>query len=301
CGRYRSAMTDALAIARGLLGAASVGDGPTPEQHGLIQNLLHGYFGVDADVATLGPLDAAGLAGAVDEQDRRRVVDLLVVVEFCRHPATAAQADRAEEYAQALTVDAPLLVVARDALMDKRAELMKDWSRFRETSAVEPGVRADDPALGARLRSLGDCPTGSLGRAYFEFHERWQLSFPGEAGGGAVSLVSHDFSHVLAGYEPDAPGELALQAMLTSATGFEHHFSGLVASLSLYEVGMFDYPGITPRVGGVDRPGAAAELAEGFARGARCTTDFQAIDHLARAGDPLEAVRADCGIPPRSG
>ncbi len=295
------AVTDALTIARGLLGAAGVGDGPTPEQQGLIKNLLHGYFGVDADVATLDPLDAVGLAAAIDERDRRRIVDLLVVVEFCRHPAVPAQADRVEEYARALAVDQPLLAVGRDALMDKRAEIMKDWSRFREESTIEPSVRAADPALGARLRALGNCPAGSLGRAYFEFHERWQLQFPGEEGGGDVGLVAHDFSHVLAGYEPDAPGELALQAMLTSAAGFEHHFSALVASLSLYEVGMADFPGITARVGAVDRPGAAAELAEAFVRGAQCTTDFQAIDHLARAEDPLEAVRADCGIPPRSG
>jgi hypothetical protein len=294
-------VADALTITRGLLGVAAIGDGPTPEQRGLIQNLLHSYFGVDADIATLAPLDAAALAAAVDDQDRRRVVDLLVVVEFCRHPATPAQADRVEEYAHALALDEPLLAVARDALMDKRTEVMSDWSRFREEPIVEPGLQGEDPALGARLRALGDCPTGSVGRAYFEFHERWHLQFPGESGGGGATLVSHDFAHVLAGYEPDAPGELALQAMLTSATGFEHHFSGLVASLSLYEVGMFEYPGIAPRVGSVDRPAAAAEIAEGFARGARCTTDFQAIDHLARAEDPLEAVRADCGIPPRSG
>ncbi len=293
-------MADDVAIARGLLGAAAVGDGPTPEQQGLIQHLLHGYFGVDTELATLAPLDPVDLVDLVDEEDCPRVVDLLVVVEFCRHPATPTQADRVEEYAQALGVDEPMLVVARDALMDRRAQVMEDWSRFQEASPVEPGVRADDPALGERFRALRECPTGSLGRAFADFYERWQLPFPGEAGSGNAGLVAHDFSHVLAGYEPDAPGELALQAMLTSATGFEHHFSGLVASLSLYEVGMFEYPGIRPRVGGVDRPGSAAELAEGFARGERCGTDFQAIDHLARAEDSLDVVRADCGIPPRS-
>ena len=293
-------MTNASAIARGLLGAASVGDGPTPEQIGLIQNLLHGYLGVDLDVASLTPLDPAALAAAVDEADRSRVVDLLIVVELCRHPANPVQADRVEEYARALGVDESLLVVGRDALTATRAEVMADWGRFREASILEPGVTEADPALGARLRALGTCPDGSLGRAYFEFLDRWHLAFPGEPGGGDAGLVAHDFSHVLAGYDADAPGELALQAMLTSATDFEHHFSGLVASLSLYEVGMFDILEITPTVAALDRPGAAALLAEAFARGAQCTADFSLVDHLARANDPLEIVRADCGIRPRA-
>jgi hypothetical protein len=60
-----------------------------------------------------------------------------------------------------------------------------------------------------------------------------------------ASLVAHDFSHVLAGYEPDPPSEVALQAMLTSATGFDHHFSCLIASLSLFETGTFDIHGRT--------------------------------------------------------
>jgi ubiquinone biosynthesis protein Coq4 len=98
----------------------------------------------------------------------------------------------------------------------------------------------------------------------------------GRPGGGEAHLVVHDFTHVLAGYDADAPGELALQAMLTSATGFDHHFSGLVASLSLYEAGKFDVLDIE-----------------------QCACDFSTVDHLARADDPLVAVRADCGIPPR--
>ncbi len=159
---------------------------------------------------------------------------------------------------------------------------MADWQRFQTTAPPEPGVTEADPALGRRLRALGDCPAGSLGRAYFDFYDRWQIPFPGEAGGGDIGLVAHDFSHVLAGYEPDPPSELALQAMLTSATGFEHHFSGLVASLALFETGTFDILDITPKIGALDRPGAAAELAEAFRRGAACAGDFSAIDHLSR-------------------
>ena len=293
-------MTDGVDIARGLLGAADVGAGPTDEQRSVITHLLHGYFGSDVDDASLTPLEPAELAACIDTEDCKRVVDLLVLVEFCRHPGDAAQADRVEAYAAALGVDEPFLAVARDALIATQEEVMADWSRFRRTLPVEPDAPVADPGLAARLRALADCPDGSLGRAFIDFYARWGLTFPGEPGGGDASLVPHDFTHVLSGYDADAPGELALQAMLTSSTGFEEHFSGLVASLSLYEAGKFDILQITPTVGALERAGAAAELADALRRGAQCTCDFEAIDHLARANDPIDAVRADCGITPRN-
>ena len=262
-------MTDVLAIAGGLLGAAHVRSGPTPEQVSVVQGLLHGYFGVDADAASLDPLSPAELAARVDVADRKRVVDLLIVVEFCRHVDGDAQADRAEEYARALGAGEPFVLVARDALTANQEQVMADWGRFREELVVEPQAPVADPALAVRLWGLADCPAGSLGRAYFDFYDRWQLPFPGEEGGGTATLISHDFTHVLAGYEADPPSEIALQAMLTSATGFEHHFSGLVASLSLFESGKFDVDDITPKVGALERPGAGAELGEAFYRGSR--------------------------------
>jgi hypothetical protein len=282
-----------------LLGAAQVGDGPTAEQRSVVTHLLHGYFGSDVDLASLTPLEPDDLAARVDADDRKRVVDLLIVVEFCRHPGDAAQADRVEAYAAALGVDEPFVAVGRDALTCTQEQLMADWSRFREAPPVEPGLPDSDDELAARLRGLAGCPPGSLGRGFADFYQRWNLTFPGEPGGGDVGLVAHDFTHVLAGYEPDPPGEVALQAMLTSATGFEHHFSSLVASLSLYEAGKFDILELQPKVGALDRPGAAAELADAFRRGAQCACDFSTIDHLARADEPLDAVREECGIIPR--
>lgn len=287
-----------MTITRGLLGAAQVGVGPTPEQLRLVQSLAHGYFGLDVDVATLAPLTATELAERVDADDHQRVVELLVVVEFCRHAGEAEQAARIEEYTRALGVDDPFVAVARDALTEGHERVMADWARFREAPVVEPGLPGSDAELARTLRALGQCAPRTLGRTYFDFLDAHGIPFPGEPGGGDASLVAHDFSHVIAGYGPDAPGELALQAMLVSATGFEHHFSGLVASLALYESGKFEILDIVGKVGTLDRAGATDQLAAAFRRGAACTVDFSAIDHLARADHPLEAVRADCGVPP---
>jgi hypothetical protein len=289
-------------VARGLLGASKVDGGPTEEQRRIISALLHGYFDVDTELASLEPLDPAGLAAVITEpKARHRLVQLMIVLEFSRHPGSAVMADRVQEYAAALDVDEKMQVVARDALRSARAELNADYQRYHDAYDVEPEFAGtEDPQMAARLRALGDCPPESLGRAYFDFYQRWGLKFPGEPGGGDVIFVAHDFTHVLAGYEPDGPGELALQAMLVSATDGDHHFSNFCASLSLHEAGMLQSSvGITPKVGTLARPGAAEELADAIRRGAQCAADFATIDHLARADEPLEDVRRDLSIPAR--
>src|SRR6266516_3846815 len=91
----------------------------------------------------------------------------------------------------------------------------------------------EDAEMAARLHALEHYPPESLGRAYYDFYQRYGLTFPGEPGGGDVIFVAHDFTHVLAGYEPDGPGELALQAMLVSASDSDQHFSSFCVSLSL--------------------------------------------------------------------
>jgi len=288
-------------VARGLLGAAAVDGGPTDEQLGIIGALLHGYFDVELDPGDLDPLDPEGLAAAIpDPKARHRVLQLMIVLEFSRHPGSEAMADRVQEYAAALGVDEKLQIVARDALRSARAELNADYQRYHDAYDIEPEFAgAENAEMAARLRGLEHCPAASLGRAYFDFYQRYNLKFPGEPGGGDVIFVAHDFTHVLSGYEPNGPGELALQAMLVSATDGDHHFSNFCVSLSLHEAGLLDSEEIVDKVGTLARPGAAEELADAILRGSRCSADFATIDHLARADEPLEDVRRDLSITPR--
>jgi hypothetical protein len=288
-------------VARGLLGAASVDGGPTDEQLRIIDALVHGYFGVGTDVGSLAPLDPDGLAAEIrDQRARHRIVELMIVLEFGRHPGSAAMADRVEEYAAVLGVDEKMQIVARDALQSARAELNADYNRYHDPYDIEPQFAGtNDADMATRLRALEHCRPGSLGRAYFDFYQRYNLKFPGEPGGGDVIFVAHDFTHVLAGYEPDGPGELALQAMLVSATDGDQHFSNFCVSLSLHEAGLYDSDVVMDKVGTLARPGAAEELADAILRGSKCSADFATIDHLARADEPLEDVRRDLSITPR--
>ena len=155
-------------VARGLLGAATVDGGPTDEQWHIIDALLHGYFDVDTDLTSLEPIDPAGLAAAIEEpKARHRVVELMIVLEFSRHPGSDAMAKRVQEYAAALDVDEKMQVVARDALHAARAELNADYQRYHDAYDMEPQLDGtEDAEMAARLRALEHCPPESLGRAY---------------------------------------------------------------------------------------------------------------------------------------
>jgi ubiquinone biosynthesis protein Coq4 len=285
----------------GLLQVVSVDGGPTDEQLRIIQGLLRGYFGIEGALE-LEPLGAEAISGFItDPASRYRMVETMIVLEFARHPASEQLVEAVEAYAATLGIDEPMLVVARRAAEAHRELLMDDWRRFARTNPVQPSVLGRPEAeIAQRLADLRQCPPGSLGLAFADFYDRWGLEYPTVAETKGLNLVSHDFSHVLSGYRPnDAIEEVALSAMIVSATDGESHFSALTASMALYEAGLFDVLGITPTTGVMGRPGSPEIFADAMRRGASCTADFAALDHLALADEPLEKLRDELGIPPR--
>jgi hypothetical protein len=288
-------MDEATGIVAGLLGAASVGDGPTAEQRRVIDSLAHGYLGVKVDLDAISPLEPDALAAVVDTHDRHRVIDLLVLVEFCRHPDDPAQADRVDAYVARLGHE-DMALVARDVQTGHRERVMADWARFGQGARTLAGVEITE--VGSFVHALANCRPGTLGRGLHDFYASQGLPFPGDPDGGDPSLAYHDFTHVLTGYGTTPPDEVALQAMLTAAAGFDHHFSSLVASLALFEAAAFTMPGFVAREAVLDRPGAADELADAFRRGDLCTGDISQVDFIARKDDLLADVRAEYNIEP---
>jgi hypothetical protein len=286
----------------GLIEVTSVDGGPTDEQLRIIQGLLRGYFGITSAI-DLVPLPAHELRDVItDPRSRLRLVQTMIVLQLARHPASHALADSVEAYAEALGVDEPMMIVARDAASHSRQLLMADWARFSRTTPTEPQLRDRSvDEFAARIEALSRCPVGSLGRAFMYFYEEWELDLPTSDDPHSVMLVAHDFSHVLAGYKPnDAMEEVALSAMLVSMTDGDEHFSALMASMALYEVALFEVLDIQGTKGVLDRIGAPEVLADAMRRGAMCTSDIATIDHLALADRPLEDVRASLGITPRA-
>jgi hypothetical protein len=300
-------------VVRAMVGAADVGGGPTDEQLSVAGALARGYFEVDLDPRTLEPLSPAAVADAFgDPAQRRRLRELLVLVELCRHPSSEEQVARVEEYCAALGESGPGMAIARDLVDGSRATAAADFARFLGdvvTPLYEPqlaaryGVNLDAPdeALAARLRALGDAPAGSLGRAYVEFYERYGFDLPGIALSSPAVFVSHDMCHVIGGYEPIGVEEIALGAMQLGVADTDTHWMQFLGNLGVHEAGYLDGGGkLVPKEGTLNRPGAADTLAHAFWRGARCAGDFTTVDHLARAHEPLEDVRASFGIPPRA-
>jgi hypothetical protein len=83
-----------------------------------------------------------------------------------------------------------------------------------------------DQALEARFEALGELPKESFGRAFCDFYKSNGYLFPGNPQAlNEHFAVSHDSTHVLAGYTTDPRGEL-LTSTFTAAMHDDHPMSG---------------------------------------------------------------------------
>jgi hypothetical protein len=202
--------------------------------------------------------------------------------------------------------------MARARVEDGRAAAAADYDRFLETqkpALAEPSLRdrytdsldapdALDDELAARLRALHDLPEGTLGRAYVEFYRRNGLTLPGEDPAMPAVFVAHDMCHVISGYEPTGPGELALGGMQLAIADSPAHWAAFLGNLSVHEAGTIDRDDLKGKTATLARRGAADFFAQAMWRGSRCTGDFTTADHLALVELPLDEVRARFGVPP---
>ena len=80
-------------VARVLVGVIDVDGGPTDEQRAVLDAVVAGYWGrPDLDLSSLAPLEPSAASAAVtDPAHRRRVRELMVMLELCRHPLTDAR------------------------------------------------------------------------------------------------------------------------------------------------------------------------------------------------------------------
>jgi hypothetical protein len=217
------------------------------------------------------------------------------MLELVRHPPSAALTARVAEYLAALEIEDGFQQLAADYLANDRERVYKDWERVRQPDLVEPFVEGlGDAALTKKMEALGELPAGTLGRGLFDFYRR--NGFPWLPDDDQDNLIPHDLTHVLAGYGTTAEAEVALQGFLVGAARGESHFSSLLASLLLFEVGMLPFPDIEVTTAVLARPDAAELFASALERGLQCPGDI-AGDHQAMLHRPLAEVRAELGIP----
>ena len=157
---------------------------------------------------------------------------------------------------------------------------------------------APDPVLAERLRALADLPPGSLGRAYLAFYERNGFELPGDDTHLPAHYVNHDMNHVITGYEPTAPGEIARSGFLVAANASRHNWLEFLVTLSIHESGVLTHGEIRAKFATLGRPGVSDLLGEGLDRGRQCTVDLSQVDHLAIAGERLASIRDRFGVVP---
>ena len=207
-----------------LLGVIDVDGGATSEQLAMLGAVVtHLWERPDLDLAQLVGLGPEAAAVAVtDPSARRRLGELMVTLEFCRHPESAAQVERVERYAGELGWHGPDLEIARTWIDEGIDRAAADFERFYAgnlETLSEPSLRQrylrieePDPDLAQRLEALHDQPEGTLGHVYIEFYRRNNITVPGADVHTPAHYVSHDMNHVISGYEPTGPGEIALGA-----------------------------------------------------------------------------------------
>lgn len=281
------------AVLATLYTATDVEGGHTEEQRRLLESLAQHVLRVPfSEPSVISPEAAA--AALSKHQLRRAVGQILVTLELVRHPPSAALTDRVGEYLHVLEIEDGFQQLAADYLADDRERVYADWERIREPDLVEPFVeRLDDARLTAKMNALGELSPLSLGYGLFEFYRR--NGFPWISEGDDDNLIPHDMTHVLAGYGTTPEAEVALQGFLVGAARGEAHFSSLLASLLLFEVGMMPFPGIEPVTAVLGRPGGAELFAAAIERGLECHGDI-AGDHEALLSRPLAEIRAELGI-----
>jgi hypothetical protein len=301
---------DADVFLGGLLGAVDVEGGPTDEQLAvLLAFATHLWGRPHLDLGGLTALDPAALAAALPgDAARLRFCELAMTLELCRHPQSAAQVDCCERYATELGVTGIDLDSTRIALEQGAAIVAADLERVYDEILPEVSERSlrdryltletPDPALADRLRALADLPSGSLGHAYLAFYERNGFELPGDDVHLPAHYVNHDMNHVITGYEPTAPGEIARSGFLVAANASRHNWLEFLLTMSIHESGVLTHGEIHAKFATLSRPGVGELLGEGLERGGQCNVDLSQVDHLAIAGESLASIRERFNVVP---
>jgi len=318
---------EARTVAGAVAAAVAAGGRLTSLQRLLIESLMESMTGfvVPANhVPRIGPEEFALALATRDEGFRHRMVHFMLVCSLVLVPLPEEVAQRVEAYARELGIDDPMLRVADRyahgslglALIDfQRSGYMETWDPARSGALHTSEALADaweecasDLPLAERWEALRDLPEGSLGREVVKFYDARGFVFPGRPNSAPPLLAQHDWIHVIADYGSTVECELEVFGFIARANDDPRGFSLLAMVISLFETGylasgagLFHYDR-----GHLSHAGMAVRLADAMRRGALCAAhaggpDLLKIDWFERAALPVEEVRAELGVVPKSG
>ncbi len=244
---------------------------------------VQGVVGTTYAVEELPPIMPAELARALpDPQIRRQLVQGLIIMSLIDQKPSPQETDFVEQFAQALEVSVPEVKNLRHVLKGEIFQLRLDLARriwlrpkVKEIWNRE-GVRGlikfvrgmigkyENRELAARYQALEHYPSGSLGRAYWEYCRKNGFALPGEKGGAAETILFHDCAHVLSGYGTDPDGEVQIACF---SAGFQRREPWLFVFFVLlqFHVGIRMTPITTARTGFFDPVKALIAIRRGAA------------------------------------
>ena len=320
----------------GILGAVAPSTGLTEVQRAVLNAHLVSMTDYPVEVSTLTPTSPQEFADTLRYRNRafrERMVQIMLLSTMLLVPIPRDVSDRVEEYAGALGVGDDMIKVVRRISNGSLGLALIDFQRsgYFEHMLEEPPEhlhtsRALDEAwqsacidddLYAKWTALEQCPEGSLGLGVWRFYRARGFTLPGRLESAPPHLAQHDWVHVLADYGSTVESEIEVFGLIARANDDPGAFALLAMVLGLFETGylygaakgFFEYDrGHLSR--DVDR--MAVRLADASYRGAVLAkhlndsgrgskaTDLLATDWFAHADRPIDDVRAEYGLPPRS-
>jgi hypothetical protein len=245
----------------------------------------------------------------------------MAVMEILCNPLSPRVEQSVTQWAHALHVHERSLTYVRDLARGEIAKTVHDFYRLNwvgDLDRREPGFKAllnrvgdkayaltaeVDEAEATRWKGLARNPTSSIGRTVFDFYGMRGFKFPGEDGGVNAAIAQHDWVHVLGDYGTTPLGEIEVSCFQTATTRTPGGMLGLVGVLALFESGLMPKSLLVHDQKGhaLAEPGAIDRMAEAITRGNACRTDLLLdVDFFKYAGEPLEGLRTQFGIPPKS-
>ena len=310
-------------ITRGLKTAMQPDDGLTELQAEVLAAITASMTGYTIDLDELDPIGpvafAAGLAGR-DHRFRSEMVHLMDLGHMLLTTPDVAVADRVISFATELGIATDSLQKAR-ALAAGSAQLVAadvdrgsyitqlDLRAFTPLRTEDDHVRAWTattvaPELADRWRALGRLDEGTLGRAVHDFYEARGFRFPGEPGSVPPLLAQHDWVHVLADYGSRLEAEIEVFAFMARASDNPEAFALLGMAITLFHTGLLPEAAgfFESDKGNMAKDGMPERLADAFRRGAlgHGSIDYLALDYFALAHRPLDELRREFGITPKS-
>jgi hypothetical protein len=311
----------AVLALRAMKTVASASGAIGPAQRALMDAARQVVLKIDVDIDSLTPIDPATLAAAVpDGALRRQFVNGMMVLALADGLPQAATTAAVAAFAEALGVETAelrelqrltehqMLLFRLDFMRRGHiADIMRnqlDQHGILGLAKSVLGMRGliEDRELAAKYRAWEKLPEDSLGNTVWRYYQANGFALPGEKNGFPEAGVYHDFSHVLAHYNTDVPGEIEV-ASFTAGYKQRRPFYVILFVVLTFSTGVNvrPIPGGAV-VGALGEPGVAERMFAALERGGAVSVDLSdKWDYWPYVGLPLDEVRQRLQVPPLQG